>query len=109
MQWVEEFGFELRREVLIRIVGAEILLVESPCAGFDFICLGVVAALDHLFPVPLRVGQLAGNDWCIGGDRVNTPMNEDAKFCLGVPAGYRPLVERIPGRLVCLRVQTPEQ
>jgi hypothetical protein len=69
MRLVGEFGFELRRSVLIRIVGAEILPLEGPCTGLNIIDLGVVAALHHLFPVPLRVGQLAGNAGSVGRDR----------------------------------------
>ena len=109
MPGVEELGTELRREALIGKAGAESFLMKVPSAGFHAICLRVVAALSHLVPVPLGVGQLAGNDGCVGGDRVDPPMNDDAEFCLGVPLRRGPLVHGIPGRLVGLRVQTTQQ
>src|ERR1035438_8368482 len=100
---IEELCPELRRKVLVGVAGALLLLVECPGPLFHSIGFGVVAAFAHLVPVPLRVGQLAWNHRRIRRHRVNAPMDEDAEFCVREPRWSRPLVDRLPGRLIALR------
>ena len=104
---VEQLRAKPRGEVAVEEVGPVHLLVVGPRAGFDGAC-AVLLALRHGVPVPLRIGQLAGEHRCVGRHGVDTPVDEDPELGLGVPSRRRPAVDGLPRGLILLRRQRHE-
>src|SRR5215471_6815724 len=69
--WIEAFGFEYGNEILV----AEFVL-RAIC--LDMVLVFFRAGLIHAARVPLVAK---------GGDRIDSPMNENAKLCIFVPIG----------------------
>src|SRR5215472_15823170 len=100
---VEQCSFEPRRKIIVGEVRSVHLLVKSPSTFLELVGFGVMPAVAHCMPVPLRIGELAGYYRRIGGDGIRAPMNKDAKSRFAKPLRRRSAVKRIPRGLVCLR------
>ena len=99
---VEELSVELRSEVGVRVVGAIKLFVHLPATGVNRARIRLLPFRDGV-PVPLRIGEFARDYRCIGGHRVDAPVDENAELGIGKPCRNRTAVERIPASLIGLR------
>ena len=59
---IKELSFELQRKVLVNEIGTIQFLMERPGTPLEIIRFWIVSAISHRVPVPLGVGELAGND-----------------------------------------------
>src|SRR5581483_2829151 len=98
---VEEFGAKHRGEIEVRKVGAVDPLVELPGGSAVAGGTGSFLAFSQGIPIPLGVfGFVFDVNGREGGNGVNTPVDEDAEFGVGVPGRHGAAVDRFPGGLV---------